>query len=396
MATPQSPLNGNARLRDVLVGLALPGLVLLHVWELPHQAARHGGLAFLAAWALLLVLLGLPVLLMELMLGRRSRRSPLDGMAMLTREADAPRGWRVPAWGAALGALLLMVATALVAGGSVSFMAREAGAAGVAALAWPLGMALVVALGAGLTLLAPAARTAALTGLTGLVLVFLLLAAASGMQAAEVVFAPGALAAADWRAAARLALLGSGGGLGMFWLAGTQLPRETGLARLVLGQLAIQLLFALLLAAALAPFVAAALAKEPVTPAGLPVWLLMLALVLAGAGALAQLAPPLLRRLAEKGVAELAGVAVVFGAVLAFAVATGLAGGLHLLLAAAGALLLLVLLGWLLFSGWAMKISHARKELALPSEGVYNIWRVAVRIALPLVILWVLAAGLPA
>jgi SNF family Na+-dependent transporter len=45
-----------------------------------------------------------------------------------------------------------------------------------------------------------------------------------------------------------------------------------------------------------------------------------------------------------------------------------------------------------MFAGWIMKISHARKELNLPSEGLSTIvWRVAVRLVVPLAVVFVLS-----
>jgi SNF family Na+-dependent transporter len=394
MATPQSP--SSASVRDVFTGLVLPGLALVHVWELPHQAARHGGPAFFAAWALCLLVLGLPLLLLELMLGRRAGRSPLDGMAVLTREADAPRAWRATAWGAALAALLVASALALGGGAGVSFLVHHGAGDGLSAaaaggVAWPLGTALVLLLAAGLAL--PARLTALRLAIPGLVLLGLLAAAASGVQALGAAYPVAALDLAGWREAVRLALLSLGAGLGLFWLGAAALPSGTGLARLAASLLLVQALLAGLLLLAMAPFVAAARAAGAV-PGGLPVVVLMPALVLAAVAALASVLAPLRQRLVERGltapvaVAAAAGVVLVLAEGLLFAVGVA---GLQQLLAVTAVLVLLVLLGWCLFGGWVMKISHARKALALPSEGIYNIWRVAVRIVLPLLIVWVLA-----
>jgi SNF family Na+-dependent transporter len=41
--------------------------------------------------------------------------------------------------------------------------------------------------------------------------------------------------------------------------------------------------------------------------------------------------------------------------------------------------------------GWIMKISHVRKALNLPSEGLYNLWRVMVRLVVPGLCLWIMA-----
>jgi SNF family Na+-dependent transporter len=53
---------------------------------------------------------------------------------------------------------------------------------------------------------------------------------------------------------------------------------------------------------------------------------------------------------------------------------------------------LLICLIYSIFVGWMMKISHLRKAINFSSEGFYNIWRIAVRIILPLAILMALVA----
>ena len=53
---------------------------------------------------------------------------------------------------------------------------------------------------------------------------------------------------------------------------------------------------------------------------------------------------------------------------------------------------LVICLIYSIFVGWIMKISHLRKAINFSSEAFYNIWRIAVRIILPLSI--VLAFGI--
>lgn len=405
MATPQSAVHGILRPREVFAALALSALVFLHLWELPRLAAEQGGLAFVAAWALCSALFGLPLILTPLLLGRRSRRSPLEGMAFLTREADAPRFWRAPAWGSALLALLAMAAVALVAGGSLNFLAHDLrlvsdsllmASQGGAVL--PVGSASLFIMAAGLSLLAPAKRALLLSVGMLLILVLLAVAALAGLGAAAALYQTAPLTPEDWRAAMGLALCGTGAGAGLVWVAGMQAPREGGLGGLGLAALIAYLVLGLLLLLALAPFVASMQANAAadamlILPTGPAVWMLMPALILTALLALQLLAEPLLLWLAEKKMPRLQAVVLVF--VLATLLCevvwyVGGAGGLKLLLNALGIVLLLVALGLVIFAGWIMKVSHARKELSLPNEGLYNLWRVAVRIALPLAVLWVL------
>jgi SNF family Na+-dependent transporter len=409
MATPQSVIHGSTRPRDVVLLSSLLGLAMLTLWELPLQAARHGGIAFVGAWLLGLLVLALPLLLLEFMLGKRSRRSPLEGFAFLTREADARRFWRAAAWGSSLAAVLALAAVALVAGGYISYLAREAGLVSAAVNevsstgpALPLGTGSLLILAAGLSLLAPAIRSLLLTGVLALVLVLLAIAALGGLGMAELLYSATPLDAGDWRAAFHLSLLSLGGGLGVLWAGGMRLPREAALGRLALGLVGLQLLLGLLLMLALAPFVAVQAINAgsglQIVPSGPSVWLLLAALLLIALLALKLIAEPVLLRLTEKGLQRLPAVVLVFaaGAVLAEAIwFFGHKDGVQGLLTVLGALLLLVLLGQSIFTGWAMKISHARKELALPAEAIYNVWRVAVRLVVPLAILWVLTLYLP-
>lgn len=404
MATPQSVIHGNTSTRDVLVQVSVLGLALLHLWELPRQAAQHGGFAFVGAWALGLLVLALPLLLLEFMMGRRSRRSPLEGLAVLTREADARRFWRASAWGGALAALLALAAVALGAGGSLHFLARDLGLIdgptdlARAGLVLPIGTGGLFVLAAGLSLLGAELRALVQLGALIIALVLLGLAALAGIGMAETVYLPAPPVAETWRAALRLALLSFGGGLGVIWLGGMRLPREASLGRLALGVVAVQWLLAALLLLAMAPTVAAAVITAQtglqVAASGGSAWLLLVAVTLVALLALLQIAEPLLLRLREKGLALLPAVVLVFVAAAALAEAVWFFGheaGLARLVAVLGGLLLLVQLGLSVFAGWGMKISHARKELALPSEAIYNVWRVAVRLVVPLCILWVLA-----
>ena len=212
------------------------------------------------------------------------------------------------------------------------------------------------------------------------------------------------LGADGWREAMRSALLVGGGGLGVVWLTGMRLPKEVSLGQFTLALVGLQVILAGLVWMALAPYAAeasgvvassAVLEQIPsVMGEGLSPALLFVALGVAAVFALAFAAEPLLTRLGERGISRLPAVVLVFTGGAALAELLWMGGrveGVHFLLQAVRDLLLVVMAGFSVFAGWAMKISHARKELSLPSEGLYNAWRVAVRLVVPLAVLFVLA-----
>lgn len=405
MAKSLPALSGTTHPFEAFVAASALGLAMLQVGELPRQAALHGGWAFVGAWLLCLLMLALPIVLTEFMLGRRAKLATPEGMAILTREADAKRGWRVSAWGMLLVSVLTMVLLALLAGGNVNFLARELelteGAVhAIPAAAWvlPLSVAVLLSVAAGIAVMPSVWQKRIVTSLFLPVVVLLALSGLAGVSMTSLLYAAKPLTLAAWQAAAQLALLGAGAGLGVFWIVGAGLPEKTTLGRLGLIWLVAHAALGVLLLLAMAPFVAVAQINATmalsVTPTGATVWLTLSALVLLALQVLPLLALPVSQFLQEKGVARwlASGGVFVLSAALAltlwfFTGELGVKG----LLQAVLLVMLIVLAVQSVFSGMIMKTSHARKALILPSEALYNLWRVAVRLVVPLAVLWVLA-----
>ncbi|MDO6620906.1 transporter [Shewanella sp. 10N.286.52.C2] len=62
-----------------------------NIWGFPTQAATHGGGAFLLVYAVLILLLGFPMLMAELMVGRHGQTNPADAMAKLANKPLAKK-----------------------------------------------------------------------------------------------------------------------------------------------------------------------------------------------------------------------------------------------------------------------------------------------------------------
>lgn len=382
------------------------GLGLLHIAELPRLTAQHGGIYFLGAWVLCLFLLSLPVVLTQWMLGRRAGRAPIEGMAVLTREADAKRGWRASAWGMMAAALLAMALVALVTAGSANTLVQglelvdgTVQAAAIPGWILPTVAGLLLLLAAGLALLP--ARFSQSVPAVGLLMVLVLLAlpAIANMNMFALTYPANALSYADWRMAAQMALLATGAGLGVFWVGGVVQPAKTSLGRMALLWVLVQALLGAVLVLTLVPYVAVAQLKSTmaidVIPTGFSVWMTQIGLLLLGVLLLTLLLQPLAGSLRERGLAPLVSVAAVVIVAAALALgswATAGAGSVKALSNLLPVLLALVLAGQSIFAGWVMKVSHARKALNLPSEGIYNLWRVAARLLVPLALVWVLVA----
>ena len=95
-----------------------------NIWRFPYMAGEHGGGAFMLLYCLCVVLIGVPVMLAEMLLGRLARRNPIDALQTLALESGASPYWRyLGAWGA-LGLVLVLSFYSVVAGWSLAYLWR--------------------------------------------------------------------------------------------------------------------------------------------------------------------------------------------------------------------------------------------------------------------------------
>lgn len=74
-----------------------------NLWRFPFMAAENGGGAFVIVYLAAVALVGFPVMLAELMIGRRGRGNAEQAVDALSREVSAPGFWRV------IGALSIFI-----------------------------------------------------------------------------------------------------------------------------------------------------------------------------------------------------------------------------------------------------------------------------------------------
>src|SRR3546814_719940 len=89
-----------------------------NIWKFPYMAGVNGGSAFVLVYLACILLVGIPLMMCEIMLGRRAQKNPLDGMAALAKEAGASGQWK---WIGGLGLMtgVLILAFYSVIGGWV-------------------------------------------------------------------------------------------------------------------------------------------------------------------------------------------------------------------------------------------------------------------------------------
>ena len=89
-----------------------------NVWRFPYVVGENGGGIFVLFYLLFLVAMGLPVLIMELAVGRGSRKSAV----LAYKELEKPKSkWHIHGWFAILGCYVLMMYYTTVSGWMISY-----------------------------------------------------------------------------------------------------------------------------------------------------------------------------------------------------------------------------------------------------------------------------------
>lgn len=89
-----------------------------NVWRFPYVAGENGGGIFVLFYLLFLLIMGLPVLTMELAVGRASRKSAVQGYQALEKPGSK---WHIHGWAAMFGCYMLMMYYTTVSGWMITY-----------------------------------------------------------------------------------------------------------------------------------------------------------------------------------------------------------------------------------------------------------------------------------
>lgn len=97
-----------------------------NLWRFPFIAGENGGGGFVLIYLGFVLLLGLPVLAGEMLLGRRGHRSPLNSMVELVRSENAHPLWQLIGWLSLLIPFFALTYYAVIAAWSLDYIALAA------------------------------------------------------------------------------------------------------------------------------------------------------------------------------------------------------------------------------------------------------------------------------
>lgn len=89
------------------------------LWKFPYMVGQNGGGLFLFSYFLCIIVIGIPVLIGELLLGRHSQRAAVGAFAKL---GEANPSWKVAGWLGVISSFLIMSFYSVIAGWGLSYI----------------------------------------------------------------------------------------------------------------------------------------------------------------------------------------------------------------------------------------------------------------------------------
>jgi neurotransmitter:Na+ symporter, NSS family len=94
-----------------------------NIWRFPYLAGENGGGVFVLAYLGCIALIGIPILVAEILLGRAGRQSPINAMLVLAKASNASPAWSIIGWMGALAGFMILSFYGVIAGWAMAYVA---------------------------------------------------------------------------------------------------------------------------------------------------------------------------------------------------------------------------------------------------------------------------------
>ena len=97
-----------------------------NIWRFPYITGEYGGGAFVLVYLACVFLVGIPIMIAEILLGRRGRQSPINTMYTLAMAEARSPAWRYLGWLGIVAGFLILSYYSVIAGWTIDYI-RQAG-----------------------------------------------------------------------------------------------------------------------------------------------------------------------------------------------------------------------------------------------------------------------------
>src|SRR5690554_3156723 len=124
--TPSIAKRWSSRLLFVLASTAA-AVGLGNIWKFPYITGENGGGAFVFVYLICIALIGVPIMIAEVLIGRRGRHTPGYSTLKLARESGRHSAWQVTGWLGMITGFLVLSFYAVFVGWGLAYLFEVAG-----------------------------------------------------------------------------------------------------------------------------------------------------------------------------------------------------------------------------------------------------------------------------
>ena len=108
-----------------ILAIAGAAIGLGNIWRFPYIAGENGGSLFFLLYILFVIVMGLPVMIAEISIGRAGRASPASSLRQLAVNAGHHKQWSKIAWLGTLAATLILSFYSVVSGWALYYLSNS-------------------------------------------------------------------------------------------------------------------------------------------------------------------------------------------------------------------------------------------------------------------------------
>lgn len=93
-----------------------------NIWRFPYVAGENGGGAFVMVYLACIFLVGIPIMVSEILIGRSARQSPINAMRTAAEASNATSCWQLLGWMGVLAGFMILSFYAVIAGWVLAYI----------------------------------------------------------------------------------------------------------------------------------------------------------------------------------------------------------------------------------------------------------------------------------
>ena len=93
-----------------------------NIWGFPYKAGTNGGGAFVLIYLACILIVGLPIMMSEIFLGRRSGTSPVNALRIAAHDTNSSQSWRFVGWSGLAAGVFILSFYSVIAGICINYI----------------------------------------------------------------------------------------------------------------------------------------------------------------------------------------------------------------------------------------------------------------------------------